>query len=190
MITLQTILSEIQDDQTAEKLANEIGMDLDNIFQKELEKASQQQNEAILTTAAITLAIPGLLNTIAKVAQAFSKKFLKGIDLKKQDPKVWYAVLEKFTDNIDSYIGRPFDTILKPIIQDVTTRKKVVNLLKGLALASMAIAGGITLTSSDKVAIAIKSFAGGFSQEILQNIGQKQLPDLITFAKKAIATYL
>jgi len=188
MIALQSILSEIQDDRTAEKLANEIGMELDDIFRKELEKASQQQNEAVLTTAALALAVPGFLNTITKVAQAFSKKFIKGIDLKKQDPKAWYTVLGKFTEKIDSYIGAPFEAMLRPIIQDTTKRKKIVNLLKALALASIAIAGGVTLSSTDKATVAIKSFAGGFSQEILQNITQKNLPDLITLTKKAITT--
>jgi hypothetical protein len=190
MVNLQTILIEVQNNQAADQLAAEIGKNLDDIFKKELQKASQQQNEAVLTTAAIVLAIPGFLNTIAKVTQAFYKKFSRGIDLTKQDPKTWYNVLEKFTEKIDSYIGLPFDSMLKPLIQDSAKRKKVVNLIKGLAIATMAIIGGINLDKTIQTASVLKGLTGGFFQEISQSIGQKNLPDLVIFAKKAIPTYL
>jgi hypothetical protein len=126
MIYFKDILLEIKDDGTAKEIADEIGNRLDDILNQELKKVSKQQNEAILTTAAFTLALPGLLNSIAKIAQAVSKKYYKKIDLNKPDQNAWYNILDKFTENIDSYIGKPFDFILKPIISDNIKRKKVV----------------------------------------------------------------
>jgi hypothetical protein len=190
MVTLQTILLEVQNEQAAQQLAAEIGTELDDIFKKELQKATQQQNEAVLTTTALILAIPGFLNTLAKVTQAFYKKVNRGIDLTKQDPRAWYNVLDKFTQKIDSYIGMPFDAMLKPLIQDSTKRKKVVNLIKGLAIATMAIIGGITLDKTVQATSVLKTLTGNLFQELSQSISQKNLPNLVLFAKKAITTYL
>jgi hypothetical protein len=54
----------------------------------------------------------------------------------------------------------------------------------------MAIIGGINLDKTIQTASVLKGLTGGFFQEISQSIGQKNLPDLVIFAKKAIPTYL
>ena len=115
MIKLIDILSEIEDDK-ANSISAEIGQKLDDIFKDELNKASKQQNEAILTTIALIAAIPGFLKAISKIAENISRK--QGIDLKK-DNKSWYKVLYNFADKIDDYIDTPFKFILKLLVKDV-----------------------------------------------------------------------
>ena len=78
---------------------------LDDEIKKALEDASKEEaptNEIVgLTTVALVIAIPGIINAITKVIKALAKK--SGIQLKKEDPK-WYEVLEKATDKIDDYL--------------------------------------------------------------------------------------
>lgn len=186
MIYFKDILLEIEADEEAEKIANEIGNEIDDIFKDELEKASKQQNEGILTVTALVLALPGMLNMISKVAQAISKKYYKGIDLKKQDPKKWYNVLDKFSAKADTYIGKPFDIILKPIISDDAKRKKVVNLLKGLTIATLSVMGSVDISKAGTAFAYLKGVAGPYASEIGQAVSEKSLPGLITFAKKTI----
>lgn len=184
MIYFKNILLEIEDDKTAKKIADEIGYKLDNIFKQELETASRQQNEAVLTTAALILSLPRLLNFIAKTVQAVKKKYFKRITMSKYDENAWYNVLDKFTENIDSYIGKPFDIILKPIISDNIKRKKAVNLLKAFAIATMAITGNVDMSKSLKTLTYLKSIYPAFSSEISQYITEKSVPNLITWFKK------
>jgi len=184
MIYFKNILLEIEDDKTAKKIADEIGYKLDDIFKQELETASRQQNEAVLTTAALILSLPRLLNFIAKTVQAVKKKYFKRITMSKYDENAWYNVLDKFTENIDSYIGKPFDIILKPIISDNIKRKKAVNLLKAFAIATMAITGNVDMSKSLKTLTYLKSIYPAFSSEISQYITEKSVPNLITWFKK------
>jgi len=190
MIYFKDILLEIEDDKTAKEIADEIGNRLDDILKQELEKVSKQQNEAILTATAFTLALPAFLNSIIKTTKLVSKKLLKK-NLKTSDnPEVWYNILDKFTENIDSYIGKPFDFILKPIISDNIKRKKVVNVLKALAIATIAIIGNVDISKALKVGAYLKSILGAYWNDIIQFSNEKNLSDLITSAKKKLSVLL
>ena len=99
------ILLEIQENQTIpDIISGEIGREMDDILNNELTK--HQQNEGILTLTALTLALPGIINSMIKIPQAISKKYSGKFNVSKKDPKVWYNVLEKYTEKIDSYIDR------------------------------------------------------------------------------------
>lgn len=192
MIYFKNILLEIEDDKTAkeiadktaEEIAREIGNKLKQELEQELEKASKQQNEAILTTAAFILSLPGILNFVIKTAKFLSETLLKKYFKTSDNPEVWYNILDKFTENIDSYIGKPFDIILKPIISDNIKRKKAVNLLKAFAIATMAITGNVDMSKSLKTLTYLKSIYPAFSSEISQYITEKSVPNLITWFKK------
>ena len=188
MIKLNDILLEIQEDQTADKIANEIGNLMDDILNKEL--TNQQQNEALLTTTALILALPGIINSMIKIPQAIAKKYYKGFDLSKKDPKAWYNVLEKYTEKIDSYIGKPFDIVLKPIIKDNIKRKKVVNVLKALSIITMAIAGSVDISKAGNLTSYIKNLnLGTFSDDLIA-LSSKTIADIITWSKQTIPLLL
>jgi len=187
MIKLNDILLEIQEDQTAE-ITDKISKLMGDILNKEL--TNEQQNEAILTTTALILAIPGIINSMIKIPQAIAKKYYKGFDFSKKDPKVWYNVLEKYTEKIDSYIGKPFDFTLKPIIKDDIKRKKVVNVLKALSLITMAIAGSVDISKAGNLTSYIKSLnLGTFSDDLIA-LSSKTVADVIIWAKKTIPLLL
>tara|TARA_R110001606_G_scaffold21385_1_gene75418 strand:+ start:350 stop:928 length:579 start_codon:yes stop_codon:yes gene_type:complete len=151
------------------------GLDkLDDEIKKALEDASKEEaptNEIVgLTTVALVIAIPGIINAITKVIKALAKK--SGIQLKKEDPK-WYEVLEKATDKIDDYLDTPFNFILKPFIKDSSKRAKYAKILKAVTLTLMSI-GAIADPSKIKDTTSlIKSLAPDIGGELIQAISEK-----------------
>tara|TARA_R110000782_G_scaffold45903_1_gene101749 strand:+ start:282 stop:860 length:579 start_codon:yes stop_codon:yes gene_type:complete len=147
---------------------------LDDEIKKALEDASKEEaptNEIVgLTTVALVIAIPGIINAITKVIKALAKK--SGIQLKKEDPK-WYEVLEKATDKIDDYLDTPFNFILKPFIKDSSKRAKYAKILKAVTLTLMSI-GAIADPSKIKDTTSlIKSLAPDIGGELIQAISEK-----------------
>ena len=124
-----------------EDIVDVSGLDkLDDEIKKALEDASKEEtptNEIVgLTTVALIVAIPGIINAITKVIKALAQK--SGIQLKKEDPK-WYEVLEKATGKIDDYLDTPFNFMLKPFVKDSIKRAKYAKILKAVTLALMSI---------------------------------------------------
>jgi len=143
MVKLVNILKEIAEKENIDFSAFNF---VDDEVKNELNKISQQQNEIILTAASIALAAPGIINSLIKAGKSLAKK--RGFDLSKPDPNAWYNVLEKWTEQADNYIGKPFDILLKPFISDVTKRKKAVDILKAISIATLATVGAIDVTKS------------------------------------------
>ena len=154
--------------------------DLDDLIAKELETASKQENEVLLTAVSLALAVPGILNSIAQVIGVITKK--SGLDLRKRDP-AWYKVLEQVTAKIDGYLDKPFLLMLKPFVQNEETRHKIAKVLKAVTLASMAIAGQVDVNSIKDTASSIKNLAGDTSSEILQAIAEQSSSKLAAVLK-------
>lgn len=186
MIYLSNILLEIENDPQADKAADELGHNIEDLIQGELEKT----NEGVLTIAAITLALPGIIDGMAKIGKSLGAKYHKGFKVSKENPNAWYNVLEKFVEKIDNYIGKPFDLLLKPVIKDENKRKKAVNVLKAIAITTLAVIGTVDISKTTTVLAYFKSVAGSFYQELIQLASQKSIPNIITFAKKAIPSLL
>lgn len=186
MVYLSNILLEIENDSQATRAADELGDKIEDLIQGELEKT----NESILTIAAITLALPGIIDGIAKVGKSIATKYYKGFNLSKENPDAWYNVLEKFVEKIDNYIGKPFDLLLRPLIKDENKRKKAVNLLKAIAITTLAVIGAVDISKTTTVLAYFKSAAGAFYQELIQLASQKSIPNIIEFAKKTIPRLL
>ena len=183
------ILLEIQENQTTpDKISMEIGNKMDDILNNEL--TQHQQNEGVLTLTALILALPGIINSMIKIPQAIAKKYYGKFDVSKKDPKVWYNILEKYTEKIDSYIGKPFDIILKPIFKDNIKRKKVVNVLKALSIISISIAGSVDISKVENLTSYIKTLNLGNLSDDLIALSSKTIADVITWAKQTIPILL
>ena len=147
---------------------------LDDEIKKALETASKEEaptNEIVgLTTAALVIAIPGIVNAITKVIKVLAQK--AGIQLKKEDPK-WYEVLEKVTDKIDGYLDTPFNFILKPFVKDSIKRAKYAKILKAVTLTLMSISALADPSKIKDTTSLIKSLAPDIGGELIQAIGEK-----------------
>jgi len=147
---------------------------LDDEIKKALEAASKEEaptNEIVgLTTVALVIAIPGIVNAITKVIKVLAQK--SGIQLKKEDPK-WYEVLEKVTDKIDDYLDTPFNFILKPFVKDSIKRAKYAKILKAVTLTLMSISALADPSKIKDTTSLIKSLAPDIGGELIQAIGEK-----------------
>jgi hypothetical protein len=147
---------------------------LDDEIKKALETASKEEtptNEIVgLTTVALVIAIPGIVNAITKVIKSLAQK--SGIQLKKEDPK-WYEVLEKATSKIDDYLDTPFNFMLKPFVKDSIKRAKYAKILKAVTLALMSISALADPSKIKDTTSLIKSLAPDIGGELIQAIGEK-----------------
>lgn len=159
---------------------------LDDEIKKALEDASKEEtptNEIIgLSTVALIVAIPGIINAITKVIKALAQK--SGIQLKKEDPK-WYEVLEKVTDKIDDYLDTPFNFMLKPFVKDSIKRVKYAKILKAVTLVLMSTSALADPSKIKDTTSLIKSLAPDIGTELIQAIGEKNASNIGNLLKIA-----
>ena len=159
---------------------------LDDEIKKALEDASKEEtptNEIIgLSTVALIVAIPGIINAITKVIKALAQK--SGIQLKKEDPK-WYEVLEKVTDKIDDYLDTPFNFMLKPFVKDSIKRVKYAKILKAVTLVLISISALADPSKIKDTTSLIKSLAPDIGTELLQAISEKNSSNIGKLLKVA-----
>ena len=121
---------------------------LDDLIGDEIEKAEKEQpvTEIVgLTTVAFILAIPGIVNGVAKIIKSIKDKAPPRFNLSKpEDDKSHLAYIIKFTDKIDGYLDSPFKLMLTPFIKDSTKRDKVAKFLKAITLMIMSLGTNIT----------------------------------------------
>jgi hypothetical protein len=155
---------------------------VDDEIKKDLENIPK--NEIIgLGTAALVLAVPGILNTFSKIVAAIAKK--NGIDLTKKKNPTWYQTLEKVTSKIDDYLDTPLRVILKPFIRNDAKREKAAKLLKATLLTVMAISGSLDVTQIKNTTALIKQLAPDIANEFITSITQNNLPKVTQVLKTA-----
>jgi hypothetical protein len=164
---------------------------LDDIIKQELEKAEEQQpvDEIIgLSTAALILAIPGMINGFTKIIKAIKSKAPAKFNLnKKDDNKSHLDFIIDFTGKIDSYLDTPFKTVLTPFIRDKIKRDKVANFLKAIVLLIMS--SGIDISKSPEIMNIGKELASNvfdFKQLAQEMFTNPNIATLITKAKEII----
>lgn len=188
MIKLLDILKEVENDANLDSTISSALSGLDDIVKNEFTKASKQENEGILTTTALAIAIPGIVNGIGKIAQLIAQK--GKINLAKKNDPAWYMVIQRVTEKIDDYLDTPLNFAIKPFIQDEEKRKKVAKILKALVLATMAIMGSVNLGSIKNTTNLIQQLAGESAKEILQAITEHNLPNLVKISKNILSKIL
>ena len=160
--------------------------EIEKAIKKALEDASKEEtptNEIIgLSTVALIVAIPGIINAITKVIKALAQK--SGIQLKKEDPK-WYEVLEKVTDKIDDYLDTPFNFMLKPFVKDSIKRVKYAKILKAVTLVLISISALADPSKIKDTTSLIKSLAPDIGTELLQAISEKNSSNIGKLLKVA-----
>jgi hypothetical protein len=161
---------------------------IDDLIGNELEKAEKEQpvTEIVgLTTAAFVLAIPGIVNGVAKIIKAIKDKAPPRFNLSKpEDDKSHLNYIIKFTDKIDGYLDGPFKLMLNPFIKDSTKRDKVAKFLKAITLMIMSLGTDIT-KSPDLMAIGKE-----LTPDWVDIVTSPNIATLITKAKTIIPKIL
>tara|TARA_R110002167_G_scaffold107916_1_gene275799 strand:- start:212 stop:781 length:570 start_codon:yes stop_codon:yes gene_type:complete len=163
---------------------------IDDIIGDELEKAAEEEeaplNEILgITTVGFVLAIPGIVNGIARIIQSIKSKAPERFNLNQDDDPAPLEYLIQFTDKIDGYLDTPFRIMLKPFVKDPPKRDKIAKFLKATTLMIMAL--GTDISKSPDILSIGKDLAGEFFEDL---ISSKNLADLITKAKVVIPQLL
>jgi len=161
---------------------------IDDIIGDELEKAAEEEdsiNEIIgLTTVGFVLAIPGIVNGVARIIQSIKAKAPERFNLSKDGPTPLEYIIQ-FTDKMDGYLDTPFRIMLKPFVKDSPKRDKIAKFLKATTLMIMAL--GTDISKSPDILSIGKDLAGEFFEDLATS---KNIADLITKAKVVIPQLL
>lgn len=114
--------------------------ELENAARKDLEESGEKEpldEIFLLTVSGLVLAIPGIVNGIARILKAVTDKAPPRFNLSKSNDPSHLDYVIKFSGKIDDYLDTPFKVMLKPFIKDEDKRNKVAKFLKGLTLAIM-----------------------------------------------------
>ena len=125
---------------------------VDDIIYAELKKEQPVDEILGLTAVAFALAIPGIINGVARIIKAIKDKAPPRFNLSKNDNQSHLDYIIKFTGKMDDYLDGPFKSILTPFIKDSIKRDKVAKFLKALTLIIMSMGTDIT-KSPDIMAI-------------------------------------
>lgn len=185
MIKLIDILKEAEGEQVNQSVLAKALAELPGGIEDDLEQASTNQNEAVLTTIALAAAMPGIVKTTAKIAGIIAKK--SGIDLRKRKNPAWYKVVEATADKVDSYLDTPFKKILQPFVKDDQKRAKAANILKAITLIGMSFAGSINPGDITNVKSALNNLVGTSTAEALQAAYEHGGPQLTNTVKGIMA---
>ena len=89
---------------------------VNNIIDAELKKDQPVDEIVGLTVAAFILALPGIINGIARIIKAIKDKAPPRFNLSKNDNQSHLDYIIKFTGKIDGYLDGPFKSILTPFL--------------------------------------------------------------------------
>ena len=162
---------------------------IDDIIGDELEKAAEEEEDSIneilgLTTIGFVLAIPGIVNGVARIIQSIKAKAPERFNLSKDGPTPLEYIIQ-FTDKMDGYLDTPFRIMLKPFVKDSSKRDKIAKFLKATTLMIMAL--GTDISKSPDILSVGKDLAGEFFEDLATS---KNIADLITKAKVVIPQLL
>jgi hypothetical protein len=164
-------------------LTQDILNGFEDAVEDELKKVQQQQNEAILSTAALALAVPGIAKAIIKLIEGFKKKYSFSLS-KNSDSKSWLKIIEEIADKIDSKLNTPFNIVLKPFVQDEANRKKIAGILKGIFLLALSV--GSDLSTAPTLYTKIQTLLQGTGIDVTQNVVATNAEKIGELLKKAI----
>ena len=164
-------------------LTQDILNGFEDVVEDELKKVQQQQNEAILSTAALALAVPGIAKAIIRLIEGFKKKYNFSLS-KNSDSKSWLKIIEEIADKIDNKLNTPFNIILKPFVQDEANRKKIAGILKGIFLLALSV--GSDLSTAPTLYAKMQTLLQGTGIDVTQNVVATNAEKIGELLKKAI----
>jgi len=157
---------------------------IDDLVNVELQKDQPVDEIVGLTAVAFALALPGIINGIARIIKAIKDKAPPRFNLSKNDNQSHLDYIIKFTGKMDGYLDGPFKLVLTPFIKDSIKRDKVAKFLKAITLIIMSI--GTDITKSPDIMAIGKQLTPSWT-DIVSN---PNIASLITKAKIIIPKLL
>jgi hypothetical protein len=116
-------------------------------IEDELEDASKEQKEGLLTTAGIALALPAILGLISRFGKAASGIIRKNFGSKPTQPsetEEYFQKMGKVADDLHHLYMKPLELVVKRFVKDPNKAKKVSHFIFHIIVGIMLLSAGIT----------------------------------------------
>ena len=117
-------------------------------IEDELENASKEQKEGLLTYAGFVLATPAILGLIARFGKTTSNIFKRVIGQKPTDQNdldKYFKDMGDLADSLHKLYIRPLDLIVKRFVKDPNKAKKVSHFIFHVIVGIMLLSAGVTV---------------------------------------------
>lgn len=150
MMKLKDILLEVEADQKVDAVVDDLKDDFANALkaiETSFDKADDQQQEGVLTTASLLLALPAVLGIIARLGKGATLAFQKIAGKKpteQSSTEKYFQQLGRVADELHHLYIKPLEALTRKFIKDPEKSKKVANAIFHVIVAVMMVASGAT----------------------------------------------
>ena len=113
----------------------------------ELEDASKEQKEGILTTAGIALALPailGLISRFGKAATGIVRRIMGKKPTDQNDVERYFQQMGRVADELHGLYMKPLELIVRRFVKDPNKAKKVSHFVFHIIVGIMLLSAGVT----------------------------------------------
>ena len=117
-------------------------------IEDELEDASKEQKEGVLTYAGVALALPAILGAISRFGRATTNivnRIMGKKPTKQGDAEKYFQQMGRIADELHHLYMKPLELIVRRFIKDETKAKKVAHFIYHVIIAIMFISAGVTV---------------------------------------------
>ena len=116
-------------------------------IEDELEDASKEQKEGVLTYAGVALALPAILGLVARFGKSVTNIINRTLGKKptnQSEAEKYFQQMGRIADELHHLYIKPLELVVRRFVKDPTKAKKVANFLFHTIIAIMLLASGIT----------------------------------------------
>ena len=116
-------------------------------IEDELEDASKEQKEGVLTYASIALATPAILGLIArfgKAATSIVKRVMGKKPTDQNEAEKYFQQMGRIADELHGLYMKPLELVVRRFVKDPNKAKKVSHFIFHIIVGIMLLASGIT----------------------------------------------
>ena len=137
-------------DPKSEELLNDLKGQMSSLIdgiEGELEDASKEQKEGILTTAGIALALPailGLISRFGKAATGIVRRIMGKKPTDQNDVERYFQQMGRVADELHGLYMKPLELIVRRFVKDPNKAKKVSHFVFHIIVGIMLLSAGVT----------------------------------------------
>lgn len=137
-------------DPKSEELLNDLKGQMSSLIdgiEGELEDASKEQKEGILTTAGIALALPailGLISRFGKAATGIVRRIMGKKPTDQNDAERYFQQMGRVADELHGLYMKPLELIVRRFVKDPNKAKKVSHFVFHIIVGIMLLSAGVT----------------------------------------------
>lgn len=120
--------------------------DLANGIDHAFQDVAKKENEAVMTTVSLVLALPAVLGLIAKVGRAASKIVSKFIGTKPNDAEAaqrYFQQIGQVADQLHHLYIKPIEFVVKKFVKDEKKAKFIASAIFHVIVAILCISSGV-----------------------------------------------